>query len=109
LAIVGNHLPTLTAVIAFENLTGGMGTTAFVAFLASLTDKRFTATQYALLSSVMGIPRVLAGSITGLLATWLGWSGFFIVCTLLAIPGLLLIVHLRRLASSPISQNVPTG
>ena len=106
LAIVGNHLPTLTAVIAFENLTGGMGTTAFVAFMASLTDKRFTATQYALLSSFMGIPRVLAGSITGVLATWLGWAGFFILCTLLAIPGLILIAQLRRLTGKPTSHNV---
>ena len=106
LAIVGNHLPTLTAVIAFENLTGGMGTTAFVAFMASLTDKRFTATQYALLSSFMGIPRVLAGSITGVLATWLGWAGFFVLCTLLAIPGLLLITKLRRLASKPAPQSM---
>ncbi len=106
LAIVGNHLPTLTAVIAFENLTGGMGTTAFVAFMASLTDKRFTATQYALLSSVMGIPRVLAGSVTGVLATWLGWSGFFVVCTLLAIPGLLLIMHLRQLTTMTTTSNM---
>jgi PAT family beta-lactamase induction signal transducer AmpG len=106
LAIVGNHLPTLTAVIAFENLTGGMGTTAFVAFMASLTDKRFTATQYALLSSFMGIPRVLAGSVTGVLATWLGWGGFFVLCTLLAIPGLLLIAQLRRMASRPTPQNM---
>ncbi len=106
LAIVGNHLPTLTAVIAFENLTGGMGTTAFVAFMASLTNKRFTATQYALLSSFMGIPRVLAGSITGVLATWLGWAGFFVLCTLLAIPGLLLITKLRRLASKPAPQSM---
>jgi len=106
LAIIGNHLPTLTAVIAFENLTGGMGTTAFVAFMASLTDKRFTATQYALLSSFMGIPRVLAGSITGVLATWLGWAGFFILCTLLAIPGLVLIAQLRRLSNKPIPQSM---
>jgi PAT family beta-lactamase induction signal transducer AmpG len=106
LAIVGNHLPTLTAVIAFENLTGGMGTTAFVAFMASLTDKRFTATQYALLSSFMGIPRVLAGSVTGVLATWLGWAGFFVLCTLLAIPGLLLITKLRRLARKPAPQSM---
>jgi PAT family beta-lactamase induction signal transducer AmpG len=106
LAIVGNHLPTLTAVIAFENLTGGMGTTAFVAFMASLTDKRFTATQYALLSSFMGVPRVLAGSVTGVLATWLGWTGFFVLCTLLAIPGLLLITQLRRMASRPAPQNM---
>ncbi len=101
LAIFGNHLVLLTAVIAFENLTGGMGTTAFVAFMASLTDKRFTATQYALLTSIMGIPRVLAGSITGVLATWLGWAGFFIFCTVVAIPGLLLIMPLRRLANRP--------
>ena len=106
LAIVGNHLPTLTAVIAFENLTGGMGTTAFVAFMASLTDKRFSATQYALLSSVMGIPRVLAGSVTGLLATWLGWTGFFVLCTLLAIPGLLLIAHLRHLTKMTATRNM---
>ncbi len=109
LAIMGNHLPTLTAVIAFENLTGGMGTTAFVAFMASLTDKRFTATQYALLSSFMGIPRVLAGSITGVLATWLGWTGFFIVCTVLAIPGLLLIFYLRRVMSMKESQSLPSA
>jgi len=101
LALFGNHLFLLTAVIAFENLTGGMGTTAFVAFMASLTDKRFTATQYALLSSFMGIPRVLAGSVTGVLATWLGWTIFFVVCTVLAIPGLLLITRLRRLARQP--------
>ena len=109
LALFGNHLPTLTAVIAFENLSGGMGTTAFVAFMASLTDKRFTATQYALLSSVMGIPRVLAGSVTGLLATWLGWTGFFVLCTLLAIPGLLLIAQLRQLAHHSTTQNHPVS
>jgi len=109
LAIVGNHLPTLTAVIAFENLTGGMGTTAFVAFMASLTDKRFTATQYALLTSIMGIPRVIAGSTTGLLATWLGWEGFFVLCTLLAIPGLLLITTLRRMPALPTEPQAQTS
>ncbi|MCA9476339.1 MAG: muropeptide MFS transporter AmpG, partial [Nitrospira sp.] len=62
LAFVGNHLPTLTGVIAFETISSGLGQTAFVAFMASLTNKRFTATQYALLTSFMGIPRVLAGS-----------------------------------------------
>ncbi|MDH5563877.1 MAG: AmpG family muropeptide MFS transporter [Nitrospirota bacterium] len=101
LAIVGNHLILLTVVIAFENLTGGMGTTAFVAFMASLTDKRFTATQYALLTSFMGIPRVFAGATTGFLASWLGWEGFFLLCTILAVPGLLLIAKLRRLTPLP--------
>ncbi len=106
LAIFGNHLFLLTTVIAFENLTGGMGTTAFVAFMASLTDKRFTAAQYALLTSVMGIPRVFAGSTTGLLATWLGWEGFFVFCTVLAIPGLLLITRLRKLTTGPSPQDI---
>ncbi|WNM60445.1 AmpG family muropeptide MFS transporter [Candidatus Nitrospira neomarina] len=97
LAYTGNHLPTLTAVIAFETISSGLGQTAFVAFMASLTNKRFTATQYALLTSFMGIPRVFAGSTTGFLATWLGWEGFFLLCTLIALPGLFLIPYLRRL------------
>ena len=108
LAFTGNHLPTLTAVIAFETISSGLGQTAFVAFMASLTNKRFTATQYALLTSFMGIPRVFAGSTTGFLATWLGWEGFFILCTLLALPGLLLISELRRLAHAPTTQVVST-
>ena len=49
----------LSGVIGFENLSSGMGTTAYVAFMASITNKKFTAIQYALLSSLMGIPRVL--------------------------------------------------
>ncbi len=95
LALAGNSLPGLAAVIAFENLTGGMGTAAFIAFMASLTNKKFTATQYALLTSFMGIPRVLAATPTGLMAEWLGWIGFFLLCTLLAVPGLLLLQRLR--------------
>jgi PAT family beta-lactamase induction signal transducer AmpG len=108
LSFTGNHLPTLTAVIAFETISSGLGQTAFVAFMASLTNKRFTATQYALLTSFMGIPRVFAGSTTGFLATWLGWEGFFILCTLLAIPGLMLIGQLRRLAHDPTTQAITT-
>ncbi|MEO7861645.1 MAG: AmpG family muropeptide MFS transporter [Nitrospirales bacterium] len=105
LAYTGNHLPTLTAVIAFETISSGLGQTAFVAFMASLTNKRFTATQYALLTSFMGIPRVFAGSTTGFLATWLGWEGFFLLCTLVALPGLFLIPYLRRLEENQQSIN----
>jgi PAT family beta-lactamase induction signal transducer AmpG len=95
LAMVGYSVPALAAVIAAENLTGGMGTTAYVAFMASLTDKRFTATQYALLTSLMGIPRVLASAPTGYLAQWLGWVGFFLFCTLAAVPGMLILFHFK--------------
>ena len=108
LAYTGNHTPILTGVIAFETISSGLGQTAFVAFMASLTNKRFTATQYALLTSFMGIPRVFAGSTTGFLATWLGWEGFFILCTLLALPGLLLIAKLRRLAHHSTTEEAPT-
>ena len=88
---------SLASVIAFENLTAGMGMAAYGAYMASLTDKRFTATQYALLSSVMGITRVILPAPTGYFADVLGWEMFFVVCTLMAIPGLLLLIPAFRL------------
>ncbi len=91
LAMIGNSVPALAAVIAFENLSGGMGTAAYVAYMASITNKKFTATQYALLSSLMGVPRVLASAPTGFMVESLGWITFFIVCTLVAVPGLILL------------------
>lgn len=91
----------LAAVVAIENLTAGMGTAAFVGFMAALTDRRFTATQYALLSSLMGVPRVLLSAPTGWLAQTLGWPGFFLLCVLIAIPGLLMLRWVTRLAASP--------
>jgi len=95
LAQVGHSLPWLAGVIAFENLSAGMGTAAFVAFMASLTNKQFTATQYALLSSLMGIPRVIVAAPTGYFADWMGWTVFFTLCALIAIPGLLLLTRFR--------------
>lgn len=94
-------LPPMTAalatVVAVENFTAGLGTAAFVGFMAALTDKRFTATQYALLSSLMGVPRVLAAAPTGWIAGWLGWAGFFVFCALMAIPGLVSLKWITRL------------
>ncbi|MEA2078639.1 MAG: AmpG family muropeptide MFS transporter [Pseudomonadota bacterium] len=95
LAQVGYSLPWLAGVIAFENLSAGMGTAAFVAFMASLTNKQFTATQYALLSSLMGIPRVIVAAPTGYFADWMGWTVFFTLCALIAIPGLMLLTRFR--------------
>jgi PAT family beta-lactamase induction signal transducer AmpG len=82
---------SLVSVIAFENLASGMGTAAYVAYMASITNKRFTATQFALLSALMGIPRVILSSPTGWMAETMGWQAFFVVCTLVALPGLLLL------------------
>lgn len=93
LAHLGHQVAALAGVIFAENFTGGMGTSAFVAFMASLTNKRFTATQYALLSSLMGVPRVLASAPTGYMAEFMGWAGFFVFCTAIAVPGLLVLWH----------------
>ncbi|MDF1590918.1 MAG: AmpG family muropeptide MFS transporter [Desulfobacterales bacterium] len=92
LARMGHSIPALSAVIGFENLSSGMGTAAYAAYMASITNKKFTATQYALLSSLMGIPRVMASAPTGLIAKFLGWEIFFVICTLIAIPGMLLLL-----------------
>lgn len=95
LASVRAYHAALAVTVTFENLTSGMGTAAFTAFMASLCNKRFTATQYALLSSLMGIPRVIVASPTGFLAERLGWVHFFILCTLAAIPGLVFLIRYR--------------
>ncbi|BBP02726.1 AmpG family muropeptide MFS transporter [Sulfuriferula plumbiphila] len=91
LAHLGPHLTGLATVVAVENFTGGLGTAAFVGFMGAMTDKRFTATQYALLSSLMGVPRVILSAPTGWMAESMGWSLFFLTCTLMALPGLWLL------------------
>ena len=88
----GPVVAALAGVIAFENLSAGMGTTVFVAFMASITHKKFTATQYALLSSLMGVPRVIASAPTGFLVQSMGWGAFFAGCALVAVPGILLLM-----------------
>jgi PAT family beta-lactamase induction signal transducer AmpG len=100
LALIGNSVSGLAAVIAFENFSSGLGTAAYIAFMASLTNKKFTATQYALLSSFMGIPRVIAATPTGYMAEWMGWIGFFLFCALVAVPGLLLLWWLHGRSST---------
>jgi len=86
----------LLMVIAFENLSGGMGTAAFVAFLMSLCNQRFTATQYALLSAFASVGRVWVGPLAGVMAETVGWPSFFIVSTVLALPALVMLWWLRE-------------
>jgi PAT family beta-lactamase induction signal transducer AmpG len=86
----------LLMVVAFENLSGGMGTAAFVAFLMSLCNQRFTATQYALLSAFASVGRVWVGPLAGVLAETIGWPVFFVLSTMLAAPALLMLWWLRR-------------
>jgi PAT family beta-lactamase induction signal transducer AmpG len=95
LSVVGYNLWWLAGVIAFENLTQGMGTAALLAFMAYLTDRRFTATQFAMLSSLATVPRVVLTAPTGWMATQMGWMSFFVFSALVAIPGLLLLVAFK--------------
>lgn len=90
-------IPSLAMVIAFENLASGMGTAAYAAYMASLTNKQFTATQYALLTALMGVPRVILASPTGWMSKVMGWEMFFVVCTVVALPGLLLLIPVFKL------------
>ncbi len=89
-------IPALIGVIGFENLTAGMGTSAYAAYMASITNRKFTATQYALLSSLMAIPGVIFGSRAGDWAETFGWNGFFLGSALAAIPGMLLIFYISE-------------
>jgi PAT family beta-lactamase induction signal transducer AmpG len=85
----------LLLVIAAENLSGGMGTAAFLAFLMSLCNQRFTATQFALLSAFASVGRVWVGPLAGVLAESIGWPVFFIVSTVVALPALLMLWWMR--------------
>ncbi len=92
----GHDLLVLGITITVENLAGGMGTTAFVAYLSSLCNLRYTATQYALLSSLMAQARTFLAGFAGVFQTALGWPGFILLTTVAALPGLVLIRLLAR-------------
>ncbi|EHR68930.1 hypothetical protein BurJ1DRAFT_0031 [Burkholderiales bacterium JOSHI_001] len=85
----------LLAVVAFENLSGGMGTAAHVALMMALCQQRFSATQYALLSAFAAVGRVWVGPMAGVLAQSIGWPVFFLLSTAVALPGLLLLLARR--------------
>jgi PAT family beta-lactamase induction signal transducer AmpG len=95
-AVVGHSVPMLAVTIGFENLAGGMGTAAFIAYLSSLCNASYTATQYALLSSLFAVPRTLLSSTAGWLADQMTWIEFFSLTAGAALPGLLLLAFLSR-------------
>jgi len=96
LEFTGRQIWALSLVIGTENFCGGMGTAAYTALLMGLCNKNFTATQYALLSSLMAVSRYITGAPTGYLVDAVGWSMFFVICTVLAVPGLLLLIRYNR-------------
>lgn len=91
----GPAYPALVVVIAVENFCAGMVTAGFVAFLMSQCNRRHSATQYAILSGLMAVPRDVGGAFTGALAQALGWQVFFILSVLVAAPGVALLAWMR--------------
>jgi PAT family beta-lactamase induction signal transducer AmpG len=83
----------LAGVIAFEAFGVGLGTAAFVAFIARATDLRYTATQFALFTSLAAVPRTVVNASTGWIVGETGWFAFFLICTALALPGMALLLH----------------
>jgi PAT family beta-lactamase induction signal transducer AmpG len=92
LAMVGHSLPWLALVIGLEALGVGLGTAAFVAYIAHTTNPLYTATQFALFTSLAAVPRTFANAATGYLVEYFGWVNFFVLCFVLAIPGMLLLL-----------------
>ena len=93
---VGAELPYLFLTVAGENFSGGLGSAAFVAYLSALCNKNFSGTQYALLSSIMGIARTVLSSPSGFIVESFGWSNFFIFSTFLGIPGLFILFWMKK-------------
>ena len=86
-------LARLAAVIGFEALGVGLGTAAFVAFIARATHAQYTATQFALFTSLAAVPRTFVNAATGVMVEQMGWFAFFLLCAALAVPGMLLLLR----------------
>ena len=92
LASVGHDVVVLAVVIAFEYLGVGLGTAAFTAFIARESSRAFAATQFALFTALAALPRSLANAITGFVVEETGWIQFYLICTALALPGLMILL-----------------
>jgi PAT family beta-lactamase induction signal transducer AmpG len=96
LAWAGKSYPLLVFAVGFENFASGMGTAAFVALAMALCNHSFSATQYALLSALASLGRILFGPVTGALVEIMGWANFFVLTFVAALPGLWLVWRLRE-------------
>jgi PAT family beta-lactamase induction signal transducer AmpG len=99
--MAGHDVAVLTVAVAVENFCGGLGSAAFVAYLSSLCSIAFTATQYALLSSLAAVGRTTLAASGGAIAEAIGWIPFFFVSMAAAVPGLLLLLWLMRRVAPP--------
>jgi PAT family beta-lactamase induction signal transducer AmpG len=99
LVMAGKSYPLMIFAVGFENLTSGMGTTAFLSLLMALCDHRYSATQFALLSSLASLGRVFIAPTSGYVVESVGWANFFIIAVLTAVPGLVMLWLLRPVIS----------
>ena len=83
-----------------EAIGVGLGTVAFVAFMANTTHPAYTATQFALFTSLMAMPRTFANAATGWLVETMGWTMFFLLCAGLAVPGMVLLLKVAPWGNS---------
>ncbi len=86
----------LAAIIVAEDLSTAMGSAAFIAFLSMVTNKKYTGTQFALLSSLAFVGKIFFSGFGGEMALALGWANFFYLCALIGIPGLVMLIFMKR-------------
>ena len=104
------HLTQLAFVIGLEAFGVGLGTAAFVAYIAHTTHPAYTATQFALFTSLAAVPRTFVNATAGWLVDQMGWSSFFLLCAMLAIPGMLLLLKVAPWGETqPVSETPPSG
>ena len=96
LALAGRKVWLLVLATSLDTMIGGMGQAAFVAFLMSLCSADYSAFQFALLSALATLPRNLSGAAAGVLVPMVGWARFFVITCLAAMPGLILLIFMRR-------------
>jgi len=107
LALAGKNYAVLVFTVGFENLASGMGTAAFVAFAMALCNHSYSATQYALLSALASLGRILFGPLAGNMVQGLGWEGFFLLTFIAALPGLVLVWVMRTQIAEVEFANAP--
>jgi len=107
LALAGKKIWLLVLATSLDTGVGGMGLAAFTAYLVSLCSANFSATQYALLSAIASLPRISMGSVAGFVVARIGWANFFVVTFLTAMPGLILLVILRKPMNALATRDAP--
>lgn len=104
LASLGHHYPMMVTAIATENFFSGAGTAAYSAFLMGICNRRYTATQYALLSSLMALTRQVGAAPSGYLVKYFGWHQYFLLSIIASIPGLILLTRYSKWSSAHLTQ-----